>query len=258
MTAETTLPTYDVQLIAGLPDEIGETKKTAKIAPMTTNTLKKLAAIKTRRGATAKTLETLFMDCVLEIGGKKPNSEDLARMLMCDRDVLMVEIRVASRGKIQEVNIKCTECEHLSLLRQDVTELERYPISGDMKSDGKGNYTFDLTLSDYGLSSTFRLPTGLDIARAMRAGEENPMDMQIELLTRCCIKWDGIDGPFGPEMFDNMTTGVLGDLIDAFQSRLPGVDMQPEISCHICGATFNVDIGGEDFLFRKPKGRKKH
>lgn len=255
--------TKDVQLPCGLgPDKEGRIHRDATIAPMTGAVRKNIARPEVRQNL-GKIVDTILLSGLKRVGPvERIDRRVLDKMLIGDRDFLMLEIRKLSMTSAVNATMKCGSCGDQIDIKYD---LNRIPIR-QLADKGDGIevsglerlFTLDWTSEDgkITVNGKFRFPNGNDQLLTAQGATRNPIEANYNLWYRCLQEWDGKPvEKVSPTLFDDLTLPVV-DAVDAeFRKRQPGPDLRQPVSCPLCGADNDLDLSASDFLFPLVRGR---
>jgi predicted RNA-binding Zn-ribbon protein involved in translation (DUF1610 family) len=194
----------------------------------------------------------LLMDLIIRratetIGGVVPSFSDLGQLLMGDRDVIFLEIILATTGEEKEYEeVKCPECgdtfnAHVGI--RGVVEIHR------LEEDDEP--FIDVVLRD-GSTVHLRYPTGEDqmsLFQGKEAGKKNTSERNTLLLGRCI---DTVDGKQIRNAVDYARSLGMADrrtLVDAL-GKGPRVEFKEvEVPCPECGVEMPFRLSWADLLF---------
>jgi hypothetical protein len=194
----------------------------------------------------------LLMDLIIKratetIGGVKPSQEDLGRLLMGDRDIIFLEIVLATTGEEKSYeDVKCPECgdtfdAHVPI--RSVVEVHRLAEDGDPFAD--------VVLRD-GTSVHLRFPTGDDqmsLFQAKDATKRNTSERNTLLLGRCIDTVDGKEVRNGADYARNLGMADRRTLVEAL-GKGPRVEFKEvEVPCPECGVEMPFQLSWADLLF---------
>jgi len=252
-----------IQLPCGLgPDKDGKVHRDAEIIPMTGLVRKNIARPEVRQNV-AKIVDVILLACLKKVGPlDRIDRRVLDKLLVGDRDFLLLEIRKLSLGDSVRSTIQCGSCNEKS----DITfHLDRLPCrtladkgEGIEEQNGERLFVMDWMSADekHSIKAKFRFPNGAD--QMVMAGNmhKNPVEAVYQMYYRCLVEWDGKPVEKVPAtLFDDLALPVV-DAVDAeFRKRMPGPDLDQKAVCSLCGAENDLDLRASDFLFPQARGR---
>jgi DNA-directed RNA polymerase subunit RPC12/RpoP len=194
----------------------------------------------------------LLMDLIIKratesIGGVVPTPSDLGRLLMGDRDVIFLEIILATTGEEKEYeDVKCPECgetfnAHVGI--RGVVEIHRLEEDGEPATD--------VVLRD-GAVVHLRYPTGEDqmsLFQGKEVAKKNTSERNTLLLGRCIDTVDGKTIRNAVEYARNLGMADRRTLVDALGDG-PRVEFKEvEVPCPECGSELPFKLSWADLLF---------
>ena len=174
----------------------------------------------------------LLSECVLSIEGAPVNASMIRKLLVGDRDFLVLRVRAATLGDRVLAVLPCPACNERMDVEFSVDEVAVEPRLQTMSA-----YSFLLGAR----TIRFRLPAGED--------QEAVLGMDLasatgELLLRCLLDDGGI--PLGEEE---------RDAVAAEMERLaPRVELELDLSCPECGHAFALPFDTTAFFFEEMRG----
>ena len=194
----------------------------------------------------------LLMDLIIKratesIGGVTPSQADLGRLLMGDRDIIFLEIVLATTGEEKSYEgVQCPECgdtfdAHVPI--RGVVEVHRLDEDDDP--------FVDVTLRD-GTMVHIRYPTGDDqmsLFQAKDAAKRNTSERNTLLLGRCIDTVDGKEIRNGADYARNLGMADRRTLVEAL-GKGPRVEFKEvEVPCPECGVEMPFQLSWADLLF---------
>ena len=169
----------------------------------------------------------LLIDCVVSVEETTVNSGVTRRMLVGDRDFLILQLRAATLGDRIQAVLSCAAC------RQPIDV--DFPISGmtiEPRPQTSERYSVELN----GRQVCFRLPSGEDQEAVLGLDLEKAADALLGL----CVVDDG-----GAAL-----TADEREALAAEMERLaPAVDLELELECPECGHSFIAPFDTTAFFF---------
>jgi len=194
----------------------------------------------------------LLMDLIIKratetIGGVVPTPKDLGQLLMGDRDIIFLEIILATTGEEKEYeDVKCPECgetfnAHVGI--RGVIDIHRLEEDDDP-------YT-DVTLRD-GSVIHLHYPNGEDQMSLFQGKEvagKNSSERNTLLLGRCIESVDGKVIRNAIDFARNLGMADRRTLIDAL-GKGPRVEFKEvEVPCPECGVELPFQLSWAELLF---------
>ena len=157
----------------------------------------------------------LLTQCLLALDDSPVNCELVQRMLVGDREFLMMQLRRITLGDRVQAVVACPECKQARWMW--IFGLDQVPVQ--LRPQTEGNFTVELS----GRTVRFRLPNGGDQEAVVQ--HENAMDA---LLDRCLI--------------DDGATPLSGEereaLIAEMERLAPQMDVELDLTCPECSHAF--------------------
>jgi predicted RNA-binding Zn-ribbon protein involved in translation (DUF1610 family) len=193
----------------------------------------------------------LLMDLIIKratetLGGVEPSATDLGQLLMGDRDIIFLEIVLATIGEEKKYeDVKCPECGDTF-----DADVEVRGVVDIHRLEEEDNPYTDVVLRD-GTTVHLRYPTGEDqmsLFQGKEASKKNPSERNTLLLGRCIDTVDGksirnsVDYAQKLGMIDRRT------LISALGEG-PRVEFKEvEVPCPECGIELPFKLSWADLL----------
>jgi hypothetical protein len=195
------------------------------------------------RGPVSRWIATLLELAVEKIDGESANSDAVGKLLVGDRDYLLMAIRKVTWGpEIEMANLKCAGCDELF---DAIVHTDDVPIK---PLQDRSEATFTVALRN-GRSARVRLPNGHDQAAYLERENTTNAERNTILLQRCV---ETITDANGMEMpvagFESTVRDMsLPDrtrLLREMNNRMPGARYNEVPVTHDdCGETTVVGIG---------------
>ena len=194
----------------------------------------------------------LLMDLIIKravetIGGVVPTPGDLGQLLMGDRDIIFLEIILATTGEEKEYeDVKCPDCgetfnAHVGI--RGVVEIHRLEEDDDP--------FVDVVLRD-GAMVHLRYPTGEDqmsLFQGKEVAKKNTSERNTLLLGRCIDTVDGKPIRNAVDYARNLGMADRRTLVDALGEG-PRVEFKEvEVPCPECGVEMPFRLSWADLLF---------
>jgi len=171
----------------------------------------------------------VLSSCVTALDGESVDAQRIRRMLVGDRDYLMLELRRLTLGDDVVAVVECPACKAPMDVEFRVSEVpvERRPQSAEWYEGECG--------------VRFRLPAGADqeAVSALDAAAE------MTLLARCIAGRDA----------DDLTAEQREALIAEMERQAPRVDLELDLTCPECGHRFLLPFDTTAFFFEELRSR---
>lgn len=204
--------------------------------------------------------------CVIGIQDPGPYSQhgetlNWAHVLTCDREYLLVCIRIATYGPEYSVGLTCPNptCKSKFYWDIDLRELEIVDLDDDVIAKiASGTNAFDVVVD--GTTFTFKLLTGESELQAARLLRKNRSEI---LTTAIAVRVIAIDGEAKSQKqvaaYFAKYDKPLSDVTDAIIEFDGGIDNDIEAECPECGGGFDLKLPleGKGFWLRQ-KTRSMH
>lgn len=179
----------------------------------------------------ARVVTYLLNACLIELDGEPPSRETVRRLLVGDRDYLMLQLRRITLGDHFHAVVMCPACR----AKMDV-DFESDDIPVERRPQTVACHTLDLSAEQERCRSVrFRLPNGGD--------QEAILGMDLESATTAllerCLEDDG-GMPLSPD-----ERAAVGD---AMERLAPQIDLELELACPECGHTFSTPFDPATFF----------
>jgi hypothetical protein len=211
--------TEELKLPGGLVLDDRQRLESAELRPLTGRDEEWLAAHPTAPSAIAVT--RVLTSCLVRIGNAKPTEKIVRRLLVGDRDYLILQLRRLTLGDEFHVVFPCTACGN----KMDVLfGADTVPVT--VRPQTRAEYSIQLGLGGNSDPPVrFRLPCGADQEAVVQLGPERAADM---LLHRCVLE-------NGARSFSSADREAIGD---AMEELAPQVDLELDLVCPDCGDQF--------------------
>jgi hypothetical protein len=180
----------------------------------------------------AVAISRVLAGCVVRLGGRKPSGDLLSRLLVGDRDFLILQLRRLTLGDRFDAVMQCPAC----YAKMDVA-FYTSDVHIDSRPQTALTYSIDLPADGRGpaRSVAFRLPNGAD-QEAIKGLA--PGAAVAELLRRCVI--DDCARPLTP---------VEADAVSVAMERVaPQIDLQLDLVCPECSHVFTAPFDTTAFF----------
>ena len=192
-----------------------------------------------RWASQAESTTELLAACVTSLDGRPASRELIRRMLVGDRDFLMMQLRRITFGDEVHAVAACPSCEAPMdvTLRIDEIPVTRRPQTAavyEIRPAGKE-----------GDPITFRLPCGAD-QEAIAALD--PAEGAEALIGRCVVR----------PAAQALLPGDRAAIAAAMEELAPGVDVELDLTCPDCGSAFADAIDLPSFFLSELRGGVDH
>jgi hypothetical protein len=229
---DTTLSEVTFELPGGLVLEDGRRLSRVELRPLTGREEEWLATHPGVPGAKAVT--RLLNSCLLGSDGEPMGLQQVQRLLVGDRDYLMLQLRRITLGGRFQAVIVCPVCD--AKMDVDFTA-EEVPIERHPQKEA--TYTLELDSDpERRRTARFRLPNGGDQEAVLGQDLESAV---ATLLDRCLI--DGGGMPLSPAEQNAVS--------DAMEKLAPEVNLELELTCPECGHAFVEPFDVTAFFFQE-------
>lgn len=216
-----------VLLPGGLVLEDGRVLRHATLTPMCGREEEWLAAHRTIPNVTKITW--LLQSCTASLDDQPVTGELIRRMLVGDRDYLVLQIRRLTLGDRVHAVIVCPACENKMDMDFDIAEI---PVQFRPQTSS----IFTERLADR--TVRFRLPNGSDQESTIGKSIEIASN---ELFQRCLVD----DGGKTPSEEERQF------IIDAMERAAPVVELELELVCPGCGEHFTQPFDTTSYFFEE-------
>lgn len=190
---------------------------------------------------TARLCNEVLARCLVEPGEDPGAARDVVRnLLVAERDRELVELRRLSLGSEITAHVSCPTCGEAS---EVVFSLDALPL--DFEAPPR-RLTVDV--ADVG-AVVLRLPTAgdqEDLADAALGGEA---ERRSWLLARCIERYGDRPGGVDLAFARALPVRVRTELEAAIEAAAPDLDLEMEVVCTHCGATFAAPFDVPVFFF---------
>ena len=239
--------TSTIELPCGVHRD-GELVRVAEILPMSGRVRKQIAR-KDIGNNPVKIADTILMACVAKVGDRRPDRPLFQRMLVGDRDFLLMRIGELTRGQEVSIQRDCSACGESNRFPFDLSAVEIYGLEDELEllEDGTTR-VFRVGSEELGVQAALRFPTGADQHQVQGVARDNVVEGGQLMLRRCLVEWDGSQGPFAHDLIESLGLDVLDWLYAAFEAEMPGPEQVHEMVCDTCGRRSQVTVSISDFF----------
>jgi hypothetical protein len=172
--------------------------------------------------------------------------EEIARCLTVgDREALLLHLRRLTFGETIDCKLQCpvASCRAFMDLTMNVSDLLVAPY-GEVQQA----YHTAIEVDGVAYSISFRLPIAADLDRAAGIAQHEPRRAALELLRNCLLR-------IGAEQreidFDALPDSAYPAIVAAIAERDPQAEIQLELTCPTCNASFAVVFDTASFLLQE-------
>jgi len=255
-----------VDLPAGLLID-GKVYRTVSLVPMVGATRKDIARPEIRRDS-IRVANAIMLACIKEMEPfGRVTGAHLNRLLVGDREFLLLAIRRISSGNIVHFSMSCDACEQPFDSHVDLStdiKVDTLPVDVEVTALGEGEgkqefWTFTASDVEAGVKEiTFRFPTGHDQAIVAPAIRANPVDGTYRLMWLCLHSFNGtIKNELPTDLFDGLPLPMLDFIQREFRNHQPGPDYSEPVVCPNCGAPNAMSLKASDFFFDLVSRKKR-
>lgn len=178
---------------------------------------------------------------------------DPDKMLVGDRNAVLVSIRVSAYGSKYVCKVTCPECAETCEHAFDLGRLALKGL-GAQPADGPGSNSFLFKLPVTGRSVKFRLMDADAVAKLdadTEAIRKKGSDRSVTLRLMSQVTWmEGVEAKDMAKALSNLPARDSRALRTYMDDIAPGVDMEQDFECQSCGKVSTVDIPiGLDFFW---------
>lgn len=169
------------------------------------------------------------------------DSVDWGSVLACDRIVALLEIRIATYGETEELEVRCPQCGHRFVWDLPLPKLARRALPDASRSAiSAGKNRFETHVA--GRAVAFRLMDGRDQLAALKSIQERGTDLVVASLEARVVDVEGAVQEFRNAWLKNLSMGDVQTLMDAMDDADGGVDTEFEIYCPACSWEWSLDL----------------
>jgi hypothetical protein len=190
-----------------------------------------------RAGNAAATCNELLARCL------STANDEVASMLVHDRDLALVALRRLTYGDRLDVELACTTCE----ARHDVTiDLDRLVRPDEPPAS--------VTVEMFGHRVVARLPTAGDQVHVVDAAG----DKRAHLLGCVVRSIDDRSGPFTIDDVQALAPALRAELEQAIEAALPDIDLVLITTCPACEAAIEAPVQLAQIVLAELQERSRH
>lgn len=223
----------------------GELLKTAQVRELTGEDEEALSRVK---GSLARWLTVLLERSVVRVGVEPVTLKLIRRLLIGDRDELVIGVRIATFGKfITAHNVQCPHCDEYFDATVDLTKVERVTLK-----EPRPRHEYEVELRN-GRKALVRLPDGVAQEAVFEIEDATMPERNSALLAGCLVKVmsaAGEDGRSGRELAKALSVADRRTLLEFISTTQPGPLLDDIQFAHdACGKEVRLELKMPD-LFR--------
>lgn len=192
-----------------------------------------------------KLLEALIVDKTIE--------QD--KMLVGDRNALLIASRIMAYGKNYRVDVTCPQCEEKNKVTVNLEDLEDTKIDFEHLTKGLNEFDFELPVTKAKI--TFKLPTVGDekkINKEISAMEKAGVEVVPNVTLRLSELITSVNGDRSPIVIRGFASSIPTRdnqaLREYTKNLIPDIDTRFEFTCSSCGFSDKVGLPiGTDFFW---------
>ena len=240
------------RLPGGYVDEDGFLHREAVLTPLSGREEEFLA--NTRQSASAALVTTVLSRCLRRLGTISPVDEEIARrLLVADRQYLLLKLREATFGDQVQATIRCPwpncgKSVDIDFSMHDIPIVEseeKGPIYPMMLSS---EAAYSNEHGEIGRELTFRLPNGADQEELSPLLSENEA-WALSMLLQRCIQDIGTVASHRDVLIEELSPQARLEIERQMEAVAPKVELTMEAPCPECARTFAVPFDLQDFFF---------
>lgn len=238
-------PDCNVELLAGLLNQIEGTSKTDAVVRELTGVDEELLSSPTVARSTAKFIQAVTGRGTESIGGEKPKGTDYDTLLIGDRELLLIAIRKVTYGAEVELQTVCPHCADKDEdFVFDLNDVEVRPM--ERLEDALYGFTVELPS---GKTAKLSLPRCADQDALLTSTGKNLAELDTLMLSRIVQQLNG-ELVIGDAKLRNLSVKDRRALLKAVNERTPGPRLgEAKRTCRACEQEFELGLGLLD-IFR--------
>ncbi len=241
-----------ITLPGGLVDADGTVHREAVIVPLGGGEEELLA--QDRAGPAAVKVTEVLARCVKRIGARSPvSAEDARRLLVADRDFILLQLRALTFGDEVCATIACPwpECGQradVDFKISDIPIVERPATALHHRIDLPPN-SFEGSDWDPAPDSVrLRLPNGEDQEQLSALLDENEAEALTGLLGRCIVEL-GDGQAASQELIQRLPPAARLEIERRMEALAPQTSLVMDVTCPDCHKAFTAPFHLQDFFF---------
>lgn len=202
----------------------------------------------------------LLARCVVRISGiRRITHEHVSRLLIVDKDYLLLQLLRASYGDRVEAVLSCTAADCQAKIDMDF-DIRNVPIEGDRQNLPSCRFFLEEQSKNSRIEVAWRFPNLADLEWLMKSTQfdlSKEATMQhtnalSRLMSRCLL---GIDGSTqfdaAQKITERLDDKMLLQIDEEIAKRSPRIDFDFEVECPVCRHHFTTPFDPLEFLLRK-------
>jgi hypothetical protein len=245
-----------VALPVGLPGEgDGRPLQEVTLRKLTGREEALMADPRLRRNA-GKLVTALLASCATGADdGRELDAGRVRGLCSADRSYLLLQLRRLTFGDHMEARYTCPRCRQVTLVTEDVAELDARPAGAGV-ADGEIRVTLQDGYQDpdgaWQHELVFRLPTGEDEEAAGARADGNPARQRDVLLARCLVRVGELElrqvRALGPRVLADLSMADRRHVQHALDDQTPGPDLTRTVVCDHCGEEYRTTLDMSHFF----------
>jgi hypothetical protein len=245
-TIKETIAAAPMLLPGGYIDDNGQCHKEIEINEITGRDEEAIAN-PNLQGNGGKIITALLSGTVTKIGSVKPTEDIIRRLLIGDRDFLMIKLRQVSLGSNYIKGTKCPACGSKYEVKINLNDIEMKECGNERK--------FPFTLSkgytdDKGVTHKegfMRLPTGVEQEYLSSDKARNGGTATTSLLTACCVSLGTVKGVTSNiiRSLSLRDRQIMGKVLN---DNMPGPILESDNTCPSCHHEWKEALLVSDFF----------
>jgi hypothetical protein len=190
------------------------------------------------------------------------------QILTADQNYIVLQARKYSKGDFINGITECQSCRTKLELEYNIDKFPVHVLEDPTEEDMKRGFrVFKISDEKLECEAEFRYPQIMDYNRSSVAAKNNQIESQNMMMLSCLRRLKigtneyAIDPsgktPFDLKFFNNLSWKYVEFLVNSFQDKQPGPEMELYFDCYACGFMNMVPLSDTDFLLSLPKKRKR-
>lgn len=184
---------------------------------------------------------------------------DWSQVLVCDRMIVMMQIRIATFGAEYAFKLQCTNSacrEKFEWVLDLANDIVVQPLPEESREVFRRGNRFEVEIPGVGRKAWFKLTTGADEARAEKAVKQRrDKVMSVAMATRL-IEIDGVSDVQKLAWLDELELSDANELIARMDEADGGVNTDIECECEHCGNRMEIALPFGQAFWLPPKRSK--
>ncbi len=200
----------------------------------------------------------LIAHCVQRLGPFELLPLELARrLLVADRDFLLLKLRQLTFGNLVQAVLVCPACRQKMDMDFDIDQVPVVVRDPPLRATLELSPPAGVTSLSPGVyhQVEFRLPDGEDLEYLAGLAQPTAEEAAKFLLERCLVRLDEIQ-PVDRSLVSGLNARARQEIEARMEAVAPGVDLEMEIHCPECNHTFSQDFDFAPFFLEEIKLRR--